>query len=105
MPAAQHVPYHTPHHKPGTHPTVGQISAFIQALFPVRNGDINFAYHSPRIRHGSSKTLTFLDPLHNRAPASRVVLSITPTTGFYKAINTIDGSEVESSGKHEGKRG
>jgi len=97
MPAAQHTPHRPVHARSGAHPTVGQISAFVQALFPVRNGDIHFAYHSPRIRHGSSKTLAYLNPLHNRAPASRVVLSITPTTGFYTAINTTSGSKADES--------
>ncbi|KAJ1326879.1 Nif3-like dinuclear metal center hexameric protein [Microdochium nivale] len=69
-------------------PTIGQVSVFIQALFPVRNGDISFAYHTPRIRHGSSNSFTFLNPLHSLAPASRVVLSITPTAGFYDAVSS-----------------
>lgn len=101
MSAAQHHPHRPAHVRPGAHPTVGQISAFIQALFPVRTGDVHFAYHSPRIRHGSSKTLTYLNPLHNRAPASRVVLSITPTSGFYTAINNnTSGAETSKDERH-----
>ncbi|KAH7035926.1 uncharacterized protein B0I36DRAFT_286486 [Microdochium trichocladiopsis] len=107
MPAANHASHHQHRHKPGPNPTIAQVASFIKALFPVRNGDVAFAYHSPRIRRGSSKNFTFLDPLHNRAPASRVVLSITPTRGFYHALDddhhhhfTEDGNAANA---HEAK--
>ncbi|KAK8034020.1 hypothetical protein PG993_009015 [Apiospora rasikravindrae] len=57
-------------------PTIAEINAFLQSLLPIRQGDVAFDYHTPRSR--------FFNPA--TAMPARVVLSITPTPGFYDAL-------------------
>lgn len=57
-------------------PTLATLSSFIQAFFPIRTGDVNFLYHTPR---------PLVDPA--TMPVRRVVLSITPTPGVYAALS------------------
>ncbi|KAK8064278.1 hypothetical protein PG996_008930 [Apiospora saccharicola] len=57
-------------------PTIAEISAFLQSLLPVRQGDVAFDYHSPRSR--------FFHP--GTARPTHMILSITPTPGFYDAL-------------------
>ncbi|KAK7936139.1 hypothetical protein PG985_001634 [Apiospora marii] len=57
-------------------PTIAEVRAFLQSLLPVRQGDVAFDYHTPRSR--------FFDP--GTARPAHVVLSITPTPGFYDAL-------------------
>ncbi|KAI1329028.1 hypothetical protein F5Y16DRAFT_131756 [Xylariaceae sp. FL0255] len=54
-------------------PSVPNLANFLQSIFPVRSGDTQFYYHSPR-RATSSEF-------------SHVVLSVTPTPGLYTAIS------------------
>lgn len=61
-------------------PTVAQVSSFLQSFFPVRNGDTPFEYHVP------ARSSTFNNA--TSVPVSRVVLSVTPTPGFYAALSS-----------------
>ena len=61
-------------------PTVAQVSSFLQSFFPVRNGDTPFEYHVP------ARSSTFNSA--TSVPVSRVVLSVTPTPGFYAALSS-----------------
>ncbi|KAK8113562.1 hypothetical protein PG984_014088 [Apiospora sp. TS-2023a] len=60
----------------GPNPTIAEISTFLQSLLPVRQGDVAFDYHTPRSR--------FFNP--GTARPAHVILSITPTAGFYDAL-------------------
>lgn len=57
-------------------PTIAEVSAFIQSLLPVRQGDVAFDYHTPRS--------SFFNP--GTARPAHAILSITPTPGFYDAL-------------------
>ncbi|KAK8099823.1 hypothetical protein PG999_010197 [Apiospora kogelbergensis] len=57
-------------------PTLAEITLFLQSLLPVRQGDAAFEYHTPRSK--------FFNP--GTARPACVVLSITPTAGFYDAL-------------------
>ncbi|KAI0471021.1 hypothetical protein GGR56DRAFT_678299 [Xylariaceae sp. FL0804] len=57
-------------------PTVAKVTTFLQASFPMRQGDTRFDYHTPRSFKFSAHTCV----------ASHAILSITPTPGFYDAL-------------------
>ncbi|KAI1078722.1 hypothetical protein F5B20DRAFT_201538 [Whalleya microplaca] len=59
-------------------PTIAQLSSYVQSIFPFRNEDTPFIYHTPRLNRLNCR---------NR-PAPHVILSITPTPGFYTALST-----------------
>ncbi|KAI1268980.1 hypothetical protein F5Y18DRAFT_173599 [Xylariaceae sp. FL1019] len=66
----------------GTLPTVTQLTTFMQSIFPLRNGDTKFEYHVPRSwKFNAQQSLT-----------SRVILSITPTEGFYSSLTAASSS-------------
>lgn len=65
-------------------PTITQISSFIQSIFPRRQGDTHFHYHTPRSTSFNSQATT----------VSRIVLSITPTPGFYVALTSTQANLV-----------
>lgn len=80
-------------------PTVANISSFIASHlpFPQKENDVPFQYHVPFIP-GFQLDLSSVD---------RVVFSITPTTGFYRAITGQAGAEYSHkySGVHLHDRG
>ena len=57
-------------------PTIAEINIFLQSLLPVRQGDVAFQYHTPRSG--------LINP--STARPAHVILSITPTVGFYNAV-------------------
>ncbi|KAH9890754.1 hypothetical protein F4778DRAFT_366558 [Xylariomycetidae sp. FL2044] len=57
-------------------PSIASVSSFLQSIFPARNGDAPFHYHTPRT--------TRFNP--HMIAATHIVLSITPTPGFYTAL-------------------
>lgn len=58
--------------------TLTQICRPIQSIFPERKGDVPFWYHKPRSSSFNPHAVA----------VSRIVLSITPTPGFYSAVST-----------------
>lgn len=58
-------------------PTHANITHFLSTFLPHCTNDVQFLYHTPRHRA--------YDP--SRAPASHVVLSVTPTPGVYTALH------------------
>ncbi|EME45229.1 hypothetical protein DOTSEDRAFT_79295 [Dothistroma septosporum NZE10] len=58
--------------------SVADLNAFIQAIFPIRLGDVPFLYHIPYSR--SFDAANFF--------VSSIVLSITPTAGFYASLHS-----------------
>ncbi|KAK8004621.1 Nucleoporin [Apiospora arundinis] len=58
-------------------PTIIEINGYLQSLLPVRQGDVAFEYHIPRSGHFNPKS----------AQPAHAILSITPTAGFYNALN------------------
>ncbi|KAK4623712.1 hypothetical protein CLAFUW4_05500 [Fulvia fulva] len=57
---------------------VADLTAFIQAIFPIRSGDVPFLYHTPYSRSFNAATFFI----------TAIVLSITPTAGFYASLHS-----------------
>ncbi|KAI0159721.1 hypothetical protein GGR57DRAFT_458453 [Xylariaceae sp. FL1272] len=70
----------------GSLPTIAQLTAFIHSIFPLRNGDTKLEYHVPRSwKFGARQIVT-----------SRVILSITPTEGFYTSLTAASLSPLSA---------
>lgn len=77
-------------HSSLTHSTLTNVANYIYNLFPQRNGEVDYLYHTPR--HQRFRP--------HKIMATHIVLSITPTAGFYDAMNSGSGSAASMAFLH-----
>ncbi|KAF2724655.1 hypothetical protein K431DRAFT_281609 [Polychaeton citri CBS 116435] len=57
-------------------PTIAALTSYISSFFPKNGNDVRFLYHQPFVRNFDASVQR----------ATRVVLSVTPTKGFYQTL-------------------